>query len=101
MGFAVVEFRLLVPLELVGDDGRVIELPAGQPRPLLALLLLDAGRIVSGMRSLVLCRPEALVGFRSRTIEATATVAIRTSLWRPWPTRLGFAEMFMEARVGM
>jgi DNA-binding SARP family transcriptional activator len=41
------EFRLLGPLELVGDDGRLIELPAGKPRVLLARLLLDAGRAVS------------------------------------------------------
>jgi hypothetical protein len=42
-----VDFRLLGPLEPVGDDGRLIELPAGKPRVLLALLLVDAGRVVS------------------------------------------------------
>jgi DNA-binding SARP family transcriptional activator len=42
-----VEFRLLGPLELVGDDGRLIELPAGKPRVLLGLLLLEAGSVVS------------------------------------------------------
>ena len=41
------EFRVLGPLALVGDDGRLIELPAGKPRLLLALLLVDAGRVVS------------------------------------------------------
>jgi DNA-binding SARP family transcriptional activator len=41
------EFRLLGPLELVADEGRPIELPAGKPRLLLALLLLDGGRVVS------------------------------------------------------
>jgi DNA-binding SARP family transcriptional activator len=42
-----VELRLLGPLERVGDDGRLIELPAGKPRVVLALLLVDAGRVVS------------------------------------------------------
>jgi DNA-binding SARP family transcriptional activator len=42
-----VEFRLLGPLDLVGDDGCLIELPAGKPRVLLALLLVDAGRVVA------------------------------------------------------
>ena len=41
------EFRLLGPLELVDDGGRVIELPAGKPRALLALLLLETRRVVS------------------------------------------------------
>ena len=41
------ELRLLGPLELVGDDGRLVALPAGKPRALLALLGLEAGRIVS------------------------------------------------------
>jgi DNA-binding SARP family transcriptional activator len=41
-----VDFRLLGPLELVAD-GRRVELPAGKPRALLALLLLDANRVVS------------------------------------------------------
>ena len=41
------EFRLLGPLELVGDDGQLIKLPAGKPRALLGLLLLESGRVVS------------------------------------------------------
>ena len=41
------EFRVLGPLELVGDDGQPIRLPSGKPRLLLALLLLEAGRVVS------------------------------------------------------
>src|SRR5437016_4754241 len=41
------EFRLLGPLEVVGDDGKPIKLPAGKPRALLALLGLEAGRVVS------------------------------------------------------
>jgi DNA-binding SARP family transcriptional activator len=44
-----VELRLLGPLELV-VDGRPVKLPAGKPRLLLALLLLDAGRVVPGDR---------------------------------------------------
>src|SRR3954454_12860374 len=40
------EVRVLGPLELAGD-GRVVELPAGKPRALLALLLLDEGRVAS------------------------------------------------------
>ena len=44
------EFRLLGPLELVDDGGRAVELPAGKPRALLALLLLEARRIVSVAR---------------------------------------------------
>ncbi len=41
------EFRLLGPLELVDDDGQVVELSAPKPRALLALLLLESGRVVS------------------------------------------------------
>jgi predicted ATPase/DNA-binding SARP family transcriptional activator len=41
------EFRLLGPLELVDDDGQLVELPAGKPRVLLGLLLLEAGSVVS------------------------------------------------------
>ena len=42
----VLEFRILGPLEVVGDRGRV---PLGGPkqRATLALLLLDANRVVS------------------------------------------------------
>jgi predicted ATPase/DNA-binding SARP family transcriptional activator len=40
------EFRLLGPLELA-VDGRTVELPAGKARVLLALLLVEAGRVVS------------------------------------------------------
>jgi DNA-binding SARP family transcriptional activator len=42
-----VEFRLLGPLELIDDEGQVVGLPAGKPRALLALLLLEAGQPVS------------------------------------------------------
>jgi DNA-binding SARP family transcriptional activator len=42
-----VEFRILGPIEVVGDDGRPIALPARKIRALLALLLLDANRSVS------------------------------------------------------
>jgi DNA-binding SARP family transcriptional activator len=42
-----VEFRILGPLEVVGDDGRPIPFPAPKVRALLALLLLDANRPVS------------------------------------------------------
>ena len=35
------------PLELVGDDGQPIMLPAGKPRALLALVGLEAGHVVS------------------------------------------------------
>jgi DNA-binding SARP family transcriptional activator len=42
-----VEFRLLGPLELVGDDGQLVELPAGKPKALLGLLTLEAGSVVS------------------------------------------------------
>jgi len=42
-----VEFRLLGPLELVGDDGQLAELPAGKPRALLGRLLLEESRVVS------------------------------------------------------
>jgi DNA-binding SARP family transcriptional activator len=40
------EFRLLGPLEVV-EEGERVALPAGQPRALLARLLLDANRAVS------------------------------------------------------
>jgi DNA-binding SARP family transcriptional activator/tetratricopeptide (TPR) repeat protein len=41
-----VEYRLLGPLEVL-DDEHLIEFPAGKPRALLGLLLLDAPRVVS------------------------------------------------------
>ena len=40
------EFRILGPLEVAGDDGP-LELPAGKPRALLAVLLLCQGEVVS------------------------------------------------------
>jgi ABC-type transport system substrate-binding protein/DNA-binding SARP family transcriptional activator len=40
------EFRILGPLEVAGDDGP-LELPAGKPRALLAVLLLHGGEVVS------------------------------------------------------
>ena len=49
---AVVEFRILGPLEVVGDDGRPVALPPAKPRALLVLLLLNRNRTV---------RTEALV----------------------------------------
>jgi DNA-binding SARP family transcriptional activator len=42
-----VEFRILGPIEVVGDDGRPIALPARKIRALLALLLLEANRTIS------------------------------------------------------
>ena len=40
------EFRILGPFE-VGRDGDSLELPAGKPRALLAVLLLHGGAVVS------------------------------------------------------
>src|SRR5690242_6099961 len=40
------EFRILGPFEVVSDDG-TLELPAGKPRALLAVLLLSQGEVVS------------------------------------------------------
>src|SRR5919205_3857466 len=40
------EFRILGPLEVTGDDGP-LELPAGKPRALLAVLLLSRDEVVS------------------------------------------------------
>jgi predicted ATPase/DNA-binding SARP family transcriptional activator len=42
-----VELRLLGPVELVDENGAQVDLPAGKPRALLALLALDAGRAVT------------------------------------------------------
>ena len=41
------EFRLLGPLEVVGDDGAPMPLGGRRPRALLALLLLNANEVVS------------------------------------------------------
>ncbi|MDX6410996.1 MAG: hypothetical protein QOE91_512 [Gaiellaceae bacterium] len=41
------EFRILGPLEVVGDDGRDIPLQAAKPRALFLLLLLHRNRMVS------------------------------------------------------
>ncbi|HZE40675.1 MAG TPA: BTAD domain-containing putative transcriptional regulator [Stackebrandtia sp.] len=41
------EFRLLGPLEIIGDDGRPLEIPGRVHPRLLAVLLLDAGRVLS------------------------------------------------------
>jgi ABC-type transport system substrate-binding protein/DNA-binding SARP family transcriptional activator/streptogramin lyase len=40
------EFRILGPFE-IGRDGKLVALPAGKPRALLAVLLLHAGEVVS------------------------------------------------------
>jgi DNA-binding SARP family transcriptional activator len=40
------EFRILGPLEVASDAGS-LELPAGKPRALLALMLLSQGEVVS------------------------------------------------------
>jgi DNA-binding SARP family transcriptional activator len=42
----VVEFRILGPLEVLGDDGRPVALPPAKPRALLVLLLLNRNRTV-------------------------------------------------------
>jgi DNA-binding SARP family transcriptional activator len=42
-----VEFRILGPLEAVGDDGTELPLGGTKQRAVLALLLLEAGRVVS------------------------------------------------------
>ena len=44
------EFRILGPLEVVGDDGRPVPLPRRKSRALLALLLLHANEVVSTSR---------------------------------------------------
>jgi DNA-binding SARP family transcriptional activator len=44
---AVLDFRLLGPLEVVDDDGRAVPLGGQKQRALLALLLLNANRVVS------------------------------------------------------
>ncbi len=41
------EFRLLGPLEVLGDDGVTVSLGGPRPRALLALLLLNANEVVS------------------------------------------------------
>ena len=41
------EFRLLGPLEVIGDDGVALALGGSRPRALLALLLLSANEVVS------------------------------------------------------
>jgi DNA-binding SARP family transcriptional activator len=47
-----VEFRILGPLEVIADDGRALALPAPQQRAVLALLVLNANRVVSSDRVL-------------------------------------------------
>jgi DNA-binding SARP family transcriptional activator len=49
LGRACVEFRILGPLEVL-DEGRVIPLPGGRARALLALLALRVGQVVSADR---------------------------------------------------
>lgn len=41
-----VEFRILGPLEAIGDDGSIIEIPSVLQRTLLLRLLIDAGHVV-------------------------------------------------------
>src|SRR5918997_5016070 len=41
------EFRILGPLEVAGDDGRLLDLGRPKQRAVLGLLLLHAGRVVS------------------------------------------------------
>jgi len=48
----VIEFRILGPLEAVDDDGRQLALGGAKQRGVLALLLLEAGRVVSTDRLL-------------------------------------------------
>lgn len=40
-------YRLLGPLDVVADDGRPVDLGGPKPRAVLAVLLLDAGRVVA------------------------------------------------------
>ena len=44
------ELRLLGPLEVLDDDGRVVEVRGDKPKGLLALLGLRAGEVVSAGR---------------------------------------------------
>jgi DNA-binding SARP family transcriptional activator len=62
------EFRILGPLE-VRDDGQAVELGAGKPRAVLAVLLLNANRVVSSDTLI-----ESLWGERP---PATATKALQ------------------------
>ena len=43
------DFRILGPLEVI-HDGLAVPLPGARQRELLALLLLDAGRVISAER---------------------------------------------------
>ena len=43
------DFRILGPLEVI-HDGHAVPLPGARQRELLALLLLDAGRVISAER---------------------------------------------------
>ena len=44
------EFRVLGPLEVIGDEGRVLAVGTGRQRALLALLILRANELVSSDR---------------------------------------------------
>ena len=44
------EYRLLGPLEVIGDGGVLIDVPAPKRRALLAALLLEANRPISPAR---------------------------------------------------
>ena len=60
------EFRILGPVE-VRDDGRVVRLGGGKQRAVLALLLLNANRVVASERMI-----ELLWGERPPATAATA-----------------------------
>ena len=44
------EFRILGSLEVVGDDGALIDLSSGKQRALLTLLLINRNQVVSSDR---------------------------------------------------
>lgn len=68
LGQVPMKVRLLGPTEVVGDDGRLVELPRGLARSLLALLALHPGAVLSADRLI-----DALWGAQP---PATATTAL-------------------------
>ena len=67
------EFRILGPLEVV-DDGRILDMPAGHQRTLLALLIVNANRVLSPVRI-----ADEVWGAR---LPATGAKALAFHVWR-------------------
>jgi hypothetical protein len=82
------EFRILGPLEVVAD-GRVLAMPAGHQRTLLALLIVNANRVLAPDRIADAVWGDSLPGSGTKALTFHVSREAATSFgWLPTPSTL-------------